>query len=254
MNVNLLTYDTIDSTNAEALKRARDSAPEGLCIVARQQNAGRGRYGRTWVSEKDTGLYFSIILRPKLEPQFLPLTTLMAGVSVHDMLQEYGLKPDIKWVNDILVDEKKISGILAETAESDEGLAVVVGIGVNLTSKSFPDEIADIATSIEKETGLIVTPDEAAGTLIKFLTYFYGVLSAQDGPAAIVDEWRKRSSYFSGKAVRVAAGNETIKGTTDGLEPNGALRIRRSDGSVAIVQAGDVERLRAAPTEQHVIQ
>jgi len=245
MITTLLTFDTLDSTNTEALKHARQGAAEGLCITARQQTAGRGRYGRTWVSAKDAGLYFSIILRPKLETQFLPLLTLMAGVAVHDMLQEYGLKPDIKWVNDILVNEKKISGILAETAECPAGLAVVVGVGVNLSSENFPQEIAGTATSIEELTGLKVAPQEAAGTLTKFLTYFYRKLAGPDRTAAIVDEWRKRSTYFSGKPVRVASGNETITGTTDGLEPNGALRIRRSDGRVTVIQAGDVERLRA---------
>ena len=131
MITTLLTFDTLDSTNTEALKHARQGAAEGLCITARQQTAGRGRYGRTWVSAKDAGLYFSIILRPKLETQFLPLLTLMAGVAVHDMLREYALNPDIKWVNDIHIEERKIAGILAETAEGPEGLAVVVGIGVN---------------------------------------------------------------------------------------------------------------------------
>lgn len=245
MNITTHKYEILDSTNSEALDRARNGAPEGLCIIARQQTAGRGRYGRTWISEKDAGLYFSIILRPKLDTRFLSLITLTAGVAVHDMLREYGLKPDIKWVNDILIDEKKVSGILAETAESPEGLAVVVGVGVNLTSENFPTEIARTATSIKKLTGVRVTPDEAAGSLIKYLTYFYGMLSGTYGPGAIVDEWRKRSTYFSGKAVRVSSGNETIMGTTDGLEPNGALRIRRSDGSVSIIQTGDVERLRA---------
>jgi BirA family transcriptional regulator, biotin operon repressor / biotin---[acetyl-CoA-carboxylase] ligase len=248
MNITLLTFDTLDSTNTEALKQARQGAAEGLCILARQQTAGRGRYGRTWVSEKDAGLYFSIILRPKLETQFLPLITLMAGVAVHDMLQEYGLNPDIKWVNDILVDEKKISGVLAETAESPNGLAVVVGVGVNLTSENFPTEIAGTATSIKKLTGLKVASDEAAETLTKFLTYFYGRLTGPDGPAMIVDEWRKRSTYFSGKAVRVTSERETLTGTTDGLEPNGALRVRRPDGGVTIIQAGEVERLRTEMT------
>src|SRR5688572_14200132 len=107
MNITVLTYDTIDSTNTEALKQARLGADEGLCIVARQQTAGRGRHGRTWVSGKDAGLYFSIVLRPNLDTKFLPLITLMAGVAVYDTLQELGLKPDIKWVNDVLVDEKK---------------------------------------------------------------------------------------------------------------------------------------------------
>src|SRR5215203_5667363 len=208
MNTTLLTFDSLESTNTEALKHARQGAGEGLCILARQQTAGRGRYGRSWVSEKDAGLYFSIILRPKLETQFLPLITLMAGVAVYEMLREYGLNPDIKWVNDIHSDERKIAGILAETAEGPEGPAVVVGIGVNLSSKNFPQEIAGTATSIEELTGLKVAPDKAAGTLIKFLTYFYGILAGPDGPAEIVDEWRKRSTYFSGKAVRVVSGNE----------------------------------------------
>lgn len=245
MNTTIRTFETLGSTNTEALDQAREGGPEGLCIVARSQTAGRGRYGRTWVSEKDAGLNFSIVLRPKIELQFLPLITLMAGVAVHDMLQEYGLRPDIKWVNDILVGEKKIAGILAETAETDQGLAVVVGVGVNVTSRSLPPEIAERAVSMEQITGIRVTPDEAAGTLIKFLSYFYDVLTAPGGPATIVDEWRRRSSYFSGKPVRVTVGSETIVGTTDGLEPNGALRIVKSEGSLAVVQAGDVERLRA---------
>ncbi len=253
MNVNILTFDTIDSTNTEALKQARQGADEGLCIVARQQTAGRGRHGRTWVSEKDTGLYFSIVLRPNIDTQFLPLITLMTGVSVHDTLQEFGLKPDIKWVNDVLVNDKKISGILAETADTNDGLAIVVGIGINLKSSSFPPEIADIATSIEEsvppavavlsEPGAVATAFLTTA-LTKYLAYFYEILRSKNGPAEIIEEWRKRSTYFSGKAVRVVLENDTITGVTDGLEPNGALRVAKADGSVTIVQAGDVQNLR----------
>jgi BirA family biotin operon repressor/biotin-[acetyl-CoA-carboxylase] ligase len=129
MNINLLTFDSLDSTNTEALKHARLGAEEGLCIVARQQTAGRGRHGRTWVSEADAGLYFSIVLRPKIETQYLPLITLMTGVAVHDTLGEVGIDADIKWVNDLHVDGKKICGILAETTDTPKGLAVIVGIG-----------------------------------------------------------------------------------------------------------------------------
>ena len=245
MNITTLKFETLESTNTEALMQARQGGREGLCIITRQQTAGRGRYGRTWISQKNAGLYFSIVLRPNLEAQFLPLITLMAGVAVHDTLQEYGLKPDIKWVNDVLVKDKKISGILAETAETTDGLAVVVGIGINLTSENFPDELADTATSIQSQTGLKITPEDAAAILVKFLTYFYSLLMSPGGPSAIVDEWRKRSSYYSGKLVRVISGNEIFTGTTDGLEPTGALRVKRENGSVTIIQAGDVERLRA---------
>ena len=244
MNINVLTFDTLDSTNTEALKQARLGADEGLCIVAGQQTAGRGRHGRTWVSERNAGLYFSIVLRPIIETRFLPLITLMTGIVVHDTLQEYGLKPDIKWVNDILVNEKKISGVLAETTDTLKGLAVVVGIGINIKSSNFPDEITDLATSIEDQSGQAPTADEIANTLTRFFAYFYDILSDNDGTKEILNEWRRRSTYFSGKSVRVTLANETLTGTTDGLEENGALRVRKSDGSVTIIQAGDVEQLR----------
>jgi len=244
MNITVLTYDSLDSTNTEALKQARQGADEGLCIVARQQTAGRGRHGRVWVSQKNAGLYFSIVLRPKLDTKFLPLITLMTGVAVHDTLQDLGLNPDIKWVNDVLVNGKKISGILAETTETNNGLAVGVGIGINLKSTNFPPEIADIATSLESETKVAATGN-LVELLTKYLTYFYEILRSENGPAEIIDQWRRRSSYFSGKAVRVVLENETITGVTDGLEPNGALRVRRENGELSIIHAGVVEQLRS---------
>ena len=169
----------------------------------------------------------------------------MSGVAVYDALKEFGIKPDIKWVNDILTGEKKISGILAESVETTTGLAVVVGIGVNLTSRNFPDEIAADATSIEAETGNRVSPDELAEVLTPYLSYFYDVLGGENGPADIIHQWRHRSSYYSGKSVSVTLGGTVITGITDGLEENGALRVSRTDGSVTLIQAGDVERLRS---------
>lgn len=256
MNINLLTFDTIDSTNTEALKQARLGAEEGLCIVARQQTAGRGRHGRTWVSERDAGLYFSIVLRPKIETRYLTLITLMTGVAVCDTLGKFGVSADIKWVNDLHVDGRKICGILAETTDTAKGLAVIVGIGINIKSSNFPPEIAESATSIQDVTPSVLIggknpepvcppkPMEIANLLVKDVYKFYDTLQSENGPEKVIDEWRKRSSYFSGKLVRVVAGEAVIEGITDGLEPTGALRVRRDDGSVAIVQAGDVEQLR----------
>lgn len=244
MNISLIEYEIIDSTNDEALKLARSGADEGVCVLARQQTAGRGRQGRTWMSERDAGLYFSIILRPNLETKFLPLITLMTGVAVHDTLREFGIKPDIKWVNDVHVNGKKISGILAETTETDTGLAVIVGVGINIRASNYPPEIADIATSIESETGTAVSIEELAEQLGKFIEYFYGLLNEENGPDAIIGEWAKRSTYFSGKHVRVEQSGHILTGVTDGLEPNGGLRLRTDDG-IVIVQAGDVTQLRA---------
>src|SRR5215204_485038 len=133
MNFTILRFDEIESTNTEALNQARRGADEGLGVVARRQTAGRGRMGRVWISEKDTGLFFSLVLRPPLEPRFLPLITLMSAIAVHDALETlYKIECDIKWVNDIHVRGKKICGILAETCDTAKGLAVVVGIGINL--------------------------------------------------------------------------------------------------------------------------
>ncbi|MBK8465068.1 MAG: biotin--[acetyl-CoA-carboxylase] ligase [Chloracidobacterium sp.] len=245
MNFTILRFDTIDSTNTEAAKQAKLGADEGLCVIAQQQTSGRGRHGRTWISEKDSGLYFSIVLRPKIDMRFLPLITLMTGVAVYDALAEFGLKPDIKWVNDILIGDKKVCGILAETVETPIGLAVIVGIGINVTSQNFPDEIADTATSIEAESlSGVIAVAEIETTLTKYLSYWYAILYGENGHINIIGEWQRRSSYFSGKSVRVTLENEVFHGITDGLEENGALRVKTSGGSVMIVQAGDVERLR----------
>ncbi len=243
MNFNLLHFESIDSTNTEAIKQAKSGAAEGLCVLARKQTAGRGRYGRTWESGQDAGLSFSIVLRPDMEMRFLPLITLMTAVAVFDTLLEFGLKPDIKWVNDILVNEKKIGGILAEAVETPTGLAVIVGIGINLTSKNFPAELAVTATSIEAESGTHREANVVAQRLTGYLSYFYELLK-KGNHSAIVDHWRQRSSYFSGTSVRVTLADSVIEGITDGLEENGALRIKLNDGSISIVQAGDVQRLR----------
>ncbi|HEX9960669.1 MAG TPA: biotin--[acetyl-CoA-carboxylase] ligase [Pyrinomonadaceae bacterium] len=248
MKITILRFDEIGSTNTEALNQARRGADEGLCIVARRQTAGRGRHGRAWISEADAGLYFSIVLRPKLETRFLPLITLMTAVAVHDTLEEtYEIDCDIKWANDIHVRDKKICGILAETADTPKGLAVVVGIGINIKSSNFPPEIADIATSIEAETKRKINSAELLEALTRFLDYHYEILPEAGGAEKIRREWTRRSSYAAGKNVRVFLENETISGTTDGIEENGALRVRIETGETRIIQAGDVEKLRREP-------
>jgi len=244
MNFEIINFDTLESTNTEALNQARNGGAEGLCITAREQTAGRGRYGRSWVSGKDAGLFLSVILRPKIEPIYFPLITLMTGVVVHDALAELGVSSDIKWVNDIHIDGKKICGILAETTETKDGVAVVVGIGVNMNSESFPPYLAASSTSVAEELGRPFGRDELITALTRLLDNFYNILIGDNGPAEIVQHWRRRSSYFEGKSVRAVMERETIFGTTAGLEPNGALRVTKSDGSIAIIQAGDVEQLR----------
>lgn len=244
MNFTILRFDELDSTNTEALNQARRGAEEGLCVTARRQNAGRGRHGRIWISEKDAGLYLSIVLRPKIETRFLPLITLMTAIAVYETLKTFNLQPDIKWVNDVHINGKKISGILAETTETSVGLAVIVGIGINLKSLNFPPEITNVATSIEFETGKPVNIELLFEKLTANLNKFYQILSEENGAENIRQLWSERSSYNTGKSVRVALENETIIGTTCGIEDNGALRVMLKNGEIRVVHTGDVESLR----------
>ncbi len=248
MKITILRFDTIESTNTEALNQAKRGADEGLCVIAKRQTAGRGRLGRTWISPEDAGLYFSIVLRPQFETRFLPLITFIGAIAVFETLRElYRLDPDIKWANDVHIHEKKICGILSETAETDKGLAVISGIGVNLKSPIFPPELLETATSIETETGETPDYERVLQTLIKHLIGFYEILKSENGAEKIRREWINRSSYAFDKDVKVSLGNEIIFGKTCGIEENGALRIEQWDGIIKIIQAGDVENLRKIP-------
>lgn len=245
MNFTILRFETLASTNTEAMNQALRGVDEGLCVVAERQTAGRGRHGRVWVSPKDAGLYFSLVLRPQIAVRFLPLITLMSAVAVYETLKSFSLEPDIKWVNDIHVGGRKICGILAETCETPKGLAVIAGIGINLNSSNFPPEIAATATSIAAETGRAVDKETLLENLTRFLQEFYELLQSDSGAEKIRAEWMKRSSYASGKPVKVTLGNETIYGTTRGIEANGALRVETAAGEIRVINAGDVENLRA---------
>jgi BirA family biotin operon repressor/biotin-[acetyl-CoA-carboxylase] ligase len=246
MKFTVLNYDTIESTNTEALNQAKLGADEGLCVAARQQTSGRGRHGRMWLSPKDSGLYMSVVLRPKLDMQYIPLITLAAGVAVYEVLAGLGIDADIKWVNDVLVDGRKICGILGETADTNVGLAVILGIGINVTNSSFPPVIADKATAIISHSAEKIAPSDLIEPLTRQLDNFYQILLSQNGVQSIIDEWAKRSTYFKGKHVKVVLEAGVVRGITDGLEPSGALRVITDDGKVRIIQAGELELLRVA--------
>jgi len=241
----ILRFDSLPSTNLEAARRAVEGAPEGLCVVAGEQTAGRGRHQRQWVSPKDAGLYFSIILRPRFEQSVWPLLTLMTAIAVHDaLLDACSLETDIKWPNDILVNEKKLCGILAETVETCLGRAVVVGIGINLTSKSFSPDLYGVASSVEDATSKSPGVEVVLAALVRVLITHYQLLQRRGGPEVIVGEWCARSSYATGKRIRVSENNENFSAITRGLERDGALRVETDDGEIRIVRAGDVTVVR----------
>src|SRR5215204_6366483 len=190
----VLRFDSLPSTNTEAARQAALGAPEGLCIVAREQTAGRGRRERTWVSPKDAGLYLSVVLRPAFEPREWPLITLAAALAAHDALGEVcGLEADVKWPNDLLAGGRKLCGILAETSEGVRGRAVVLGVGVNLTRGSFPEEIRDTATSVEEQTGRAPDREALLAALLRSIARHYETLHSPGGASRIVQVCETRS-------------------------------------------------------------
>jgi BirA family biotin operon repressor/biotin-[acetyl-CoA-carboxylase] ligase len=247
----VLRFESLPSTNTEAARQAALGAPEGLCVLAREQTAGRGRRERSWVSMKDAGLYVSIVLRPTLEARAWPLVTLAAALAVRDALEEAcGLGADIKWPNDLLAGGRKLCGILAETAEGARGRAVVLGVGVNLRRGSFPPEMSDTATSVEEQTGRAPDAETLLAALTQTLARRYETLHADGGAEEILREWQLRSTYAHGRRVRVALAGETFEGTTRGLDPDGALRVETDEGQMRAVRAGDVMAVREQNRER----
>ena len=247
----ILRYDALPSTNTEAASQAARGAPEGLCVMAREQTRGRGRQQRVWASPPGAGLYFSIVLRPRLKLEAWPLLTLMAALAVRDALAEAcALETDIKWPNDMLVAGKKLCGILAETVETANGRACILGIGINLSERAYPAELRARATSVEAATGKRADVEFVLAALLRRLMSRYAQLHAPEGGTQIIRDWSANSSYAAGKRVRVHAATEIFDGTTRGLEPDGALRVETATGDIRIVRAADIQALRAETTDE----
>jgi BirA family biotin operon repressor/biotin-[acetyl-CoA-carboxylase] ligase len=237
----ILHYFRTDSTNRVAMALAAKDAAHGTVVVAEEQTAGRGRLGRAWYSEKSSGIYVSVILRPPLAPSAAPMLTLMAGLAVHAAIRTAtGLQADIRWPNDVLVGGKKVCGVLTEmNAEIDRLYAVVIGIGINVNHREWPDELKSIATSLRIESGKPVARALILATLLKELERCYQIF-LRDGGEAIAAQWSAASSFAQGKTVRVLTGTGQYQAVTAGLDPRGALRVRRSDGREELLIAGEI--------------
>jgi BirA family biotin operon repressor/biotin-[acetyl-CoA-carboxylase] ligase len=249
----ILRYDSLPSTNTEAASQAVRGAAEGLCVVAREQTRGRGRQERVWASPPGAGLYFSIVLRPRLRLEAWPLITLSAALAVQDALREAcALETDIKWPNDILSEGRKLCGILAETVETKQGRACILGIGINLSERAYPPELGAHATSVEGATGTAADRERVLAALCQQLARRYAQLHAPaDSQSEIIRDWSANSSYAEGRRVRVHTATGVFAGTTRGLEPDGALRVETATGKIEVVRAGDVQALRAATGEEN---
>ena len=237
----ILRYESLPSTNNEVARLAAQGAAEGLAVVADEQTAGRGRLQRKWVSPRGAGLYFSLLLRPRIPQERWPLITFMAALAVNDALWEAcQLQTDIKWPNDLLASERKICGILAEVIDTEAGRAVVLGIGINLTKEAFPEELARVAISVAEAAGRRIDRETVLAALVQALASWYELIHEVNGPDRILAAWVSHSSYSEGKSVSVNNGENTLNGVTRGLESDGALRVETAAGEIVVVRAGDV--------------
>jgi BirA family biotin operon repressor/biotin-[acetyl-CoA-carboxylase] ligase len=238
----IFSYDTVDSTNTIAYTFAQDGLAEGAVVVAEAQRKGKGRLGRQWSSPKGAGIYLSCILRPQLLPLEVPKITLVTAVACVTAVRSVsGLNAQIRWPNDVLINDKKVCGILTEMrAEQDTVNFVIVGIGVNVntTSSDLPDE----ATSIKEELGRSVSRIEAGKTLLRQLEHYY-TLFKNDGFKPIIDEWHTYSGIV-GARVKVACHDRELVGQVQDIDENGALIIRLDNGLLERVLAGDLRLLR----------
>ncbi|GAC1634102.1 MAG: biotin--[acetyl-CoA-carboxylase] ligase [Candidatus Acidiferrum sp.] len=231
----------IDSTNRVAMELGYANEPEGTVVIAEEQTAGRGRAGRSWHSERGTGIYVTLLLRPKISPVQAPLLTMMAGLSAQSAIQsQTGLTIDLKWPNDLMRAGKKLGGILTEMhAEPSQVRFVIVGIGINVNQDTFPPELSAIGTSLRAQSGRVQSRLELLVRLLREFENDYNRF-LRKGAASVTQRFEAVSSYARGKRVMVSNGPENYSGVTAGLSPEGLLRVERTDGSVVTVIAGDV--------------
>ncbi len=229
-------YPTVNSTNDVAARLAMAGAAEGTAVIAETQEAGRGRRGRVWHSPPGAGIYVSVILRPK---RFAPQVTLMAGVALADGLAySTGLLPQIKWPNDLLIERRKLGGILAEAQTLD---TVILGYGVNLKTTTYPPDLVSRVTSLESELGRPVDRGSVTAWTLAFLASRYGEL--QKGQwSAILERWRDLAPASRGSVVEWSEGGSHHRGVTQGVDDSGRLIVKAGDALHYLV-AGDIRWL-----------
>lgn len=241
-------YESIDSTNLEIKRLAEQDAPHGTVVLAEQQDEGRGRMGHQWVSPKRTGLWFSLLLRPDILPEQASMMTLVAAMAVEKAVEEtQGVKAGIKWPNDIVLNGKKICGILTEMEIKDKKVDyIVVGIGINVLQKEFPEDLAETATSLKIELAPEEEeqyPEQISRTQLfqavmwKFESYYECFMKAMD-IRLFQDEYQS-CLVNKDQTVKVMNPAGAYEGIARGVNQKGELLVER-DGRILEINSGEV--------------
>lgn len=245
LNENEINYDKliyleeVDSTNEECKRRANKGCESGLFVVSDKQMSGKGRLGRAWLADKNVGLYMSMVLRPEIMPVEAPQITLIAGIVIKRIINRItGLKAEIKWPNDVIVNGKKLVGILTEmSAEMEKVNYIVLGIGINVNMERFEGELINKATSLYMETGKRFKRSDIINEFLKEFKPCYE-LFCKKGFEPFVEEYNE-SCVNVNKAVKTIGGRNEICGIAKGVNEKGELMILCGDKLVPVF-AGEV--------------
>ena len=228
-----------DSTNLWIKRLAKEGAPEGTLALAEFQSAGRGRLGRSWEVPEGTSVMMSILLRPKFEPQYAPTLTLVMGMAVAKAVKSLGFDVSIKWPNDVVVSHKKICGILTEMGVRDGKIDyAVIGVGINVNIREFPEEMADKATSLYLESGREFDRSQIPGLVMEAFEKYYEKFAATCDLSGLKEEYESILANYN-QPVRVLA-KEPYEGVARGITDGGELLVEKTDGTIVAVSAGEV--------------
>lgn len=240
MNVNILHYEEIDSTNTEARRFSKAGAEAGLVVTAKKQTAGKGRRGRSWESPADENLYFSILLRPTFTPEKAPMLTLLMAYSVSKALQKEGVHAEIKWPNDLVLSKRKVCGILTEmNLAGGQVEDVIVGVGLNVNTMIFSEELDDKATSLRRELGRRLECGELLAMILEeFEEQYSRFLEVLD--LSWIQEDYNRILINRNREVIVLEPGKEYQAEALGINELGELLVKKADGSIEAVFAGEV--------------
>ena len=228
-----------DSTNLWIKRLAKEGASEGTLALAEFQSAGRGRLGRSWEVPEGTSVMMSILLRPKFEPQYAPTLTLVMGMAVAKAVKNLGFDVSIKWPNDVVVSHKKICGILTEMGVRDGKIDyAVIGVGINVNIKEFPEEMVDKATSLYLESGKEFDRSQIPGLVMEAFEKYYEKFAATCDLSGLKEEYESILANYN-QPVRVLA-KEPYEGVARGITDGGELLVEKTDGTIVAVSAGEV--------------
>ena len=234
-------FSEIDSTNVIAKARAREGAGEGVVFIAESQTGGKGRLGKNWVSPSGTGIWMSVVVRPEIVPQEVSGITLVVGLAICKAIREVtDLPAYIKWPNDIVVNGKKVCGILTEmSAEIDRVNYVIIGIGINVNTTKFPKELQEVATSIKIESGVQYRRKDIVAKVLMFFEEYYQQYIQGQSLVGILDAYKSLCITLKNE-VSIINKSQSYRATPVDIDESGALVVKKEDGTRETITSGEV--------------